>query len=93
MVWGSQMCFQGPPWWSRVKTSASLQGSGSIPVQGTKILLVPTVWPKGGKGISSLSDWMTPLTGAYSMGVWAGKVRNYGFLLEHTDFKGKTWAV
>ena len=43
--------------------------------------------------ISSLSDWMTPLIGAYSMGVWAGKVRNYGFLLEHTDFKGKTWAV
>ena len=43
--------------------------------------------------ISSLSDWMTPLIRTCSMGVWAGKVRNYGFLLEHTDFKGKTRAV
>lgn len=74
-----------------LRLSASPAGGRFHSVQGTKILLSHSVARE--KVISSLSDWMTPLIGAYSMGVWAGKVRNYGFLLEHTDFKGKTWAV
>ena len=47
----------------------------------------------GARGVCSRSQVAQAPPVAGNSGVWAGKVRNYGFLLEHTDFKGKTWAV